>query len=100
MLADNKQLDFASFLDVLHDHSMVENCQKELEAALVAHDRSRSGYVSAADIRQILTSMGERLSRNEGEMRPLALSLSWVVVVVFFFWVLSCVKVWVDAYVG
>ena len=74
VLADNKQLDFASFLDVLHDHSMVENCQKELEAALVAQDRSRSGYISAADIRQILTSMGERLSRNEGEMKPLVLS--------------------------
>ena len=72
-LADNKQLDFASFLDVLHDHSKVENCQKELEAALVAQDQSRSGYVSAADIRQILTSLGEKLSRNEGEMKLLAL---------------------------
>ncbi|KAK7096334.1 calmodulin-like protein 4 [Littorina saxatilis] len=59
------QLDFASFLDVMHEHSSVENCKKELQAALVAQDRSHLGYVNCTDVRQILTSMGEKLSRNE-----------------------------------
>ncbi|KAL8568326.1 hypothetical protein ACOMHN_040899 [Nucella lapillus] len=59
------QLDFASFLDVIHDHSTVENCQKELQAALLAQDRSHTGYVNTGDIRHILTSLGEKLSRNE-----------------------------------
>ncbi|XP_076439267.1 calmodulin-like protein 4 [Babylonia areolata] len=59
------QLDFASFLDAMHEHSTVENCQRELQEALLAQDRSHSGYVSAAEIRQILSSLGEKLSRNE-----------------------------------
>eukprot|EP00745_Piridium_sociabile_P033885 TRINITY_DN58265_c0_g1_i1.p1 TRINITY_DN58265_c0_g1~~TRINITY_DN58265_c0_g1_i1.p1 ORF type:complete len:152 (+),score=36.42 TRINITY_DN58265_c0_g1_i1:54-509(+) len=59
------QLDFASVLDVLHEHCGVENCQTELQAALAAQDRGRSGHVSTSDVRHILTSLGEKLSRNE-----------------------------------
>nr|KAG5701817.1 hypothetical protein BaRGS_019028 [Batillaria attramentaria] len=57
-VSNDGRIDFASFLDVMHDHSSVENCQKELKEALVAQDRSHSGYVSSAQIRQILTTMG------------------------------------------
>ncbi|XP_025084183.1 calmodulin-like protein 4 [Pomacea canaliculata] len=59
------RIDFAIFLDIMHSHSRVENCQKELLDALMAQDRNHTGYVNAADIRHILTNTGEHLSRNE-----------------------------------
>ncbi|PVD36219.1 hypothetical protein C0Q70_03195 [Pomacea canaliculata] len=63
------RIDFAIFLDIMHSHSRVENCQKELLDALMAQDRNHTGYVNAADIRHILTNTGEHLSRNE-ELAP------------------------------
>jgi calmodulin len=63
--ASNDKIDFASFLNIMHDHSLVENKQKELKAALVAQDREKTGHVNAAVLRHILTNMGEKLSVKE-----------------------------------
>lgn len=59
------QLDFASFLEVMHDHCSVENCQRELQEALEAQDVGKTGFVDATQVYTILTSIGEQLSRTE-----------------------------------
>ncbi|KAK3755385.1 hypothetical protein RRG08_026115 [Elysia crispata] len=64
-LAGDGSIDFASFLNIMHEHSQVEDKQKELRAALVAHDREKRGYVDASEVKHILTSMGEKLTSRE-----------------------------------
>ncbi|XP_055893167.1 calmodulin-like isoform X2 [Biomphalaria glabrata] len=59
------RIDFASFLNIMHSHSQVENKQRELKAALVAQDRERKGHLNAAELRHILTNIGEKLSNKE-----------------------------------
>ncbi|BFZ24386.1 hypothetical protein BsWGS_27425 [Bradybaena similaris] len=59
------RIDFASFLNIMHEHSQIEHKQKELKAALVAHDREKRGHVSAAELRHILINIGEKLSSKE-----------------------------------
>ncbi|XP_059147425.1 uncharacterized protein LOC131935110 [Physella acuta] len=63
--AADGRIDFASFLNIMHDHSLVENKQKELRAALNAQDRGRRGYLNASELRHILTNIGEKLSSKE-----------------------------------
>jgi len=50
----------------MHDHSSVENPEKELLDAFRAHDRQKQGYVNASDVRNILMNLGEKLSNREG----------------------------------
>lgn len=64
-VSDNK-IEFASFLEAMHDQSSVENPEKELMNAFKAHDKERRSYVNASEIQHIMMSMGERLSRQEG----------------------------------
>ena len=60
------EIEFASFLECMHDHSSVENPEKELLDAFRAHDRHKQGYVNASDVRNILMNLGEKLSNREG----------------------------------
>ncbi|XP_064645444.1 calmodulin-like [Lineus longissimus] len=59
------KIEFAIFLDVLYEHSKVEKCQDEMLAAFRATDRENRGYISAKDLRHILMSFGEKLSKRE-----------------------------------
>ncbi|CAG5124078.1 unnamed protein product [Candidula unifasciata] len=63
--ASTDRIDFASFLNIMHEHSQIENKQKELKAALIAQDREKRGYVNAVELRHILTNIGEKLSSKE-----------------------------------
>lgn len=58
-------MDFASFLEIMHVHSKKEKCQQEIVAAFQAHDKNGRGYVSAAELKHILTRFGEKLSATE-----------------------------------
>lgn len=58
-------MDFASFLEAMHDHSKVENVDKELLNAFLAHDEEKKGYVPAGEVRNILMKIGMQLSRGE-----------------------------------
>merc|ERR1719483_1140213 len=64
-LAGEGRIDFASFLNLMSEHSKVEKRSDELKSALDAQDRTKSGQVSADQIRHILTNMGEKLSARE-----------------------------------
>lgn len=50
----------------MHEHSQVENRQKELKAALLSQDREKRGFVNAAELKHILTNIGEKLTSKEG----------------------------------
>ncbi|XP_048750153.2 calmodulin-like protein 4 [Ostrea edulis] len=61
---DNK-IEFASFLEAMHDQSSAENPEKELLNAFKSHDKEKRGYVNAAEVQHIMMNIGERLSRQE-----------------------------------
>ena len=84
-LADQK-IEFASFLEAMHDHSQVENPEKELLNAFKSHDRERRGYVNASEVQHIMLSMGERLSRQEGKEKH------WEKNHFFFFFILKFIR--------
>ena len=51
------RIDFAHLLDVLHEHSKVENALAEIMGAFEAQDKDKKGLLSAAEISQV-TSLG------------------------------------------
>lgn len=64
------QIDFASFLDIMHKHSDTEKCQEEILTAFRAHDPSGKGVVVGPELTHILTKCGEKLSPAEGWRLP------------------------------
>jgi len=61
----NGRIDFAHLLDVLHEHSKVENALAEIMGAFEAQDKDKKGLLSAAEISQVLTATGERMTQRE-----------------------------------
>ncbi|CAI9727519.1 4 [Octopus vulgaris] len=62
---DDGKMNFASFLDVLHEHSQLEDVKTEILQAFKTHDIDKKGYVSAKELRHILTNIGDRLTDQE-----------------------------------
>ncbi|KAK2177720.1 hypothetical protein NP493_583g02010 [Ridgeia piscesae] len=58
-------IDFATFLEVMHEHSEKEKCQQEVTAAFRAHDRGGQGSVPAGELFNILTRFGEKITDAE-----------------------------------
>lgn len=58
-------MSFADFLDVMHQHSKVENLPDEVIAAFKAADPSGKGTIPAKQLRQLLQNWGEGLSARE-----------------------------------
>ena len=50
----------------MHDHSVKEDAIKEIKAAFIAQDTGKKGYVSTQEAKNILTQLGDGLSRQEG----------------------------------
>jgi len=59
------KVDFATFLDVMHEHSKREKPMQEVVAAFRAHDRQKTGQISAKELRSILMGIGERLTNRQ-----------------------------------
>lgn len=59
-------MDFAKFLDLLHGHAQREQAYAEIIAAFRSHDRGRTGYISAKELRSILIGIGEKMKPKEG----------------------------------
>ncbi|XP_041355804.1 calmodulin-like protein 4 [Gigantopelta aegis] len=64
-VSSDGRIDFASFLDIMHEHSKVENCARELLAGFTAQDVHKRGYIPGAEMKHILMNLGEKLSRHE-----------------------------------
>ena len=60
------RIDFATFLEIMHQHSQKEKCQQEIMAAFRAHDKQNNRTVPGPELHNILTNFGEKLSTEEG----------------------------------
>lgn len=58
-------MSFADFLDVMHQHSKVENLPDEVIEAFKAADSKNTGFISARQLRNLLVGWGEGLSMRE-----------------------------------
>lgn len=61
----NGKMSFADFLEVMHQHSKVENLPDEVIAAFKAADPSAKGVIPAKQLRHLLQNWGEGLSVRE-----------------------------------
>lgn len=61
----NGKMSFADFLDVMHQHSKVENLPDEVVNAFKAADPQGKGIVGAKQLRHLLQNWGEGLSVRE-----------------------------------
>ncbi|XP_037894841.1 calmodulin isoform X1 [Glossina fuscipes] len=59
------KMSFADFLDVMHQHSKVENLPDEVIEAFKAADCKNTGFISARQLRNLLVGWGEGLSMRE-----------------------------------
>lgn len=57
--------DFSRFLDLMAKHLKVEPFDRQLRDAFKVIDKDNTGFVSVADLRHILTSIGEKLEPSE-----------------------------------
>lgn len=56
------RIEFATFLDIMHQHSQREKCQEEIMAAFHAHGK---GTVPSAELEHVLSHFGEKLTQAE-----------------------------------
>ncbi|KAL4348075.1 hypothetical protein GQ457_17G021190 [Hibiscus cannabinus] len=57
--------DFPRFLDLMSKHMKLEPFDKQLRDAFKVLDKDSTGFVAVADLRHILTSIGEKLEPSE-----------------------------------
>ncbi|KAI8988086.1 calmodulin [Mycotypha africana] len=61
----NGLIDFSEFLSMLARKLKETDSQEEIEEAFKVFDKDGNGYISAAELRHVMTSLGERLSEDE-----------------------------------
>ncbi|XP_058623317.1 calmodulin-like protein 4 isoform X1 [Onychostoma macrolepis] len=59
------ELDFSTFLSVMHAQIQQENPRDEILQAVRLMDTSRRGFITASELRARLTGFGERLTDQE-----------------------------------
>ncbi|KAM5292417.1 LOW QUALITY PROTEIN: calmodulin-like protein 4 [Ctenodactylus gundi] len=59
------ELDFSTFLTMMHTQMKQEDPKKEILLAMLMADREKKGYIMASELRSKLTKMGEKLTPNE-----------------------------------
>ena len=65
----NGTIDFPEFLTMMARKMKDTDSEEEILEAFKAFDKSGSGYISAAELRHIMTNLGEKLTDEEvGEM--------------------------------
>lgn len=60
-------IDFAQFLNILHNHSRAEDCENEIMAAFAAQDRKGNGLISTKDFKAIMCHSGEKVDPRLGK---------------------------------
>nr|XP_020838204.1 calmodulin-like protein 4 isoform X2 [Phascolarctos cinereus] len=61
------ELDFSTFLTIMHKQMQQEAPQKEILLAMLMTDKEKKGYITAEELRPKLTRLGERLTDKEGK---------------------------------
>ncbi|XP_035865502.1 calmodulin-like protein 4 isoform X4 [Phyllostomus discolor] len=61
----NGELDFSTFLTIMHTQIKQEDPKKEILLAMLMADKEKKGYIMASELRSKLTKLGEKLTHKE-----------------------------------
>ncbi|XP_055517414.1 calmodulin-like protein 4 [Leucoraja erinacea] len=61
----NSELDFSTFLAIIHRQQQQEDPEREIREAMLMADKEKRGYLTATELRTKLTQMGEKLTNRE-----------------------------------
>ncbi|XP_067827249.1 calmodulin-like protein 4 [Heptranchias perlo] len=59
------ELDFSTFLAIIHQQTQQEDPQKEILEAMLMTDKQKRGFITASELRAKLTQLGEKLTNKE-----------------------------------
>ncbi|XP_059808967.1 calmodulin-like protein 4 isoform X2 [Hypanus sabinus] len=59
------ELDFSTFLTIIHQQQQQEDPEREILDAMLMADKEKAGFITAAELRAKLTQMGEKLTNRE-----------------------------------
>ncbi|XP_008267062.1 calmodulin-like protein 4 isoform X2 [Oryctolagus cuniculus] len=59
------ELEFSTFLTMMHTQIKQEDPKKEILLALLMADKEKKGYIMASELRSKLTTLGEKLTHRE-----------------------------------
>lgn len=62
----NGELDFSTFLTIMHMQIKQEDPEKEILLAMLMADKEKKGYIMASELRSKLMKLGEKLTHKEG----------------------------------
>lgn len=62
------ELDFSTFLTMMHRQMQQEDPKTEILEALRMTDKQKKGYIQASELRAKLTMLGEKLTNKEGKI--------------------------------
>lgn len=62
----NGELDFSTFLTIMHMQIKQEDPKKEILLAMLMADKEKKGYIMASELRSKLMQLGEKLTHKEG----------------------------------
>lgn len=60
------ELDFSTFLTMMHRQMQQEDPKTEILEAMRMTDKHKKGYILASELRAKLTGLGEKLTEKEG----------------------------------
>ncbi|XP_073068170.1 calmodulin-like protein 4 isoform X3 [Manis javanica] len=61
----NGELDFSTFLTIMHMQIKQEDPKKEILLAMLMADKEKKGYIMASELRSKLMKLGEKLTQQE-----------------------------------
>lgn len=61
----NGELDFSTFLTIMHMQIKQEDPKKEILLAMLMTDKEKKGYIMASELRSKLMKLGEKLTHKE-----------------------------------
>ncbi|XP_021496136.1 calmodulin-like protein 4 isoform X1 [Meriones unguiculatus] len=62
---EHGELDFSTFLTIMHTQVKQEDPKKEILLAMLMADKEKKGYIMASELRSKLTKLGEKLTHKE-----------------------------------
>ncbi|XP_067873748.1 calmodulin-like protein 4 [Heterodontus francisci] len=61
----NGELEFSTFLMIIHQQRQQEDPQREILEAMLMTDKQKRGFITATELRTKLTQLGEKLTNKE-----------------------------------
>ncbi|KAH7976818.1 uncharacterized protein LOC119406557 [Rhipicephalus sanguineus] len=62
-----KKVKFPEFVDLVHKYTRAFNAQKDLHDAFRVFDRDGHGFITTAELRHVVTTLGERMTEEEAD---------------------------------